>query len=107
MSQESFGESIQRNMSWAGYDRALTSRDAAQSGYSIASSDPAMRVGLTERRAFSMRSRRRCRVCVNALGREDQTRLDEHLSSIRDLERAIATLPPEYGVSIRRKPMAI
>jgi hypothetical protein len=31
-----------------------------------------------------------------ALGREDQTRLDEHLSSIRDLERAIATLPPQY-----------
>ena len=23
-------------------------------------------------------------------------RLDEHLSSIRDLERAIASLPPEY-----------
>jgi hypothetical protein len=31
-----------------------------------------------------------------ALGREDQTRLDEHLASIRDVERAIASLPPEY-----------
>jgi hypothetical protein len=27
---------------------------------------------------------------------DDQTRLDEHLSGIRDLERAIAVLPPEY-----------
>jgi hypothetical protein len=30
------------------------------------------------------------------LGREDQTRVDEHLSAIRDVERAIATLPPTY-----------
>ena len=29
VSQESFGESIQRNMSWAGYDRALAAGDAA------------------------------------------------------------------------------
>jgi hypothetical protein len=31
-----------------------------------------------------------------ALGREDQMRLDEHLQSVRDLERAIASLPPDY-----------
>src|SRR6266702_349457 len=30
------------------------------------------------------------------LPKEDEMRLDEHLSSIRDLERAITTLPPEY-----------
>jgi hypothetical protein len=30
------------------------------------------------------------------LPKEDELRLDEHLSSIRDLERAIASLPPEY-----------
>jgi hypothetical protein len=30
------------------------------------------------------------------LGLEDQTRVDEHLSAIRDVERAIATLPPTY-----------
>jgi len=28
--------------------------------------------------------------------KEDETRLDEHLSSIRDLERAISSLPPNY-----------
>jgi len=31
-----------------------------------------------------------------SLGRDDQARLDEHLSSVRDVERAIASLPPEY-----------
>jgi hypothetical protein len=30
------------------------------------------------------------------LPKDDQLRLDEHLSSIRDLERAIVSLPPEY-----------
>ena len=35
------------------------------------------------------RSRRRC-------PRDDKARVDEHLSGIRDLERAIAGLPPEY-----------
>ena len=32
------------------------------------------------------------------LGREDQTRVDAHLASIRDLERSIATLPPTYHI---------
>src|SRR5205809_40500 len=32
----------------------------------------------------------------SSLGYKDQVRLDEHLSSIRDLERAITTLPPQY-----------
>jgi hypothetical protein len=31
-----------------------------------------------------------------ALGKEDQLRLDEHLTSVRDVERSIASLPPEY-----------
>ena len=30
------------------------------------------------------------------LPKDDQARLDEHLSSVRDLERSIASLPPEY-----------
>src|SRR5262249_29497331 len=31
------------------------------------------------------------------LGKADQAKVDEHLSSIRDMERAIATLPPEFA----------
>ena len=32
---------------------------------------------------------------------DDQARVDEHLSGIRDLERSIAGLPPEYRRSTR------
>jgi hypothetical protein len=95
VSQESFGESIQRNMSWAGYDRALPpemlpnklfdrlfgARDAGwvQRKKSV--------LDAVQEDAASLRK---------ALGREDQVRLDEHLASVRDVERAIASLPPEY-----------
>src|SRR6185436_11714563 len=36
-----------------------------------------------------------------ALGASDRHRLDEHLTSVRDLERAIASLPPDYGKNIK------
>lgn len=95
VSQESFGESIQRNMSWAGYGRALP---------------PEMLPNKLFDRLFGARDTgwiNRKRSILDAvqddsstlrksLGREDQTRLEEHLASIRDVERAIASLPPEY-----------
>jgi hypothetical protein len=95
VSQESFGESIQRNMTWAGRDRALP---------------PEMMPAKLFDRLFGMRDsqwiarkhsildavREDAGSLRNALGKEDQTRLDEHLSSIRDVERTIASLPPEY-----------
>ena len=31
----------------------------------------------------------------------DRHRLDEHLTSVRDLERAISSLPPDYGKNIK------
>ncbi|HUS07471.1 MAG TPA: DUF1552 domain-containing protein [Bryobacteraceae bacterium] len=95
VSQESFGESIQRNMSWSGYDRALPpemlpnrlfdrlfgARDAGwiQRKKSV--------LDAVQDDASSLRQ---------ALGKEDQMRLEEHLSSIRDVEKAIASLPPAY-----------
>ena len=36
-----------------------------------------------------------------ALGASDRHRLEEHLTSVRDLERAIASLPPDYGKNIK------
>ncbi len=36
-----------------------------------------------------------------ALGQADRHRLDEHLTSVRDLERAISSLPPDYGKNIK------
>ena len=95
VSQESFGESVQRNMSWAGYDRALPpemlphklfdrlfgARDAEW----VARKKSILDAVLDDASALKA-----------SLGREDQIRLDEYLASVRDVERAIASLPPEY-----------
>jgi hypothetical protein len=35
------------------------------------------------------------------LGSADRQRLDQHLTSVRDLERAIASLPPDYGKNVK------
>jgi len=95
VSQESFGESIQRNMSWAGYDRALPPEMLPNKLFDRLFG--ARDLGWINRKksildavqddAGSLRK---------ALGRDDQMRLDEHLASIRDVERSIASLPPEY-----------
>ena len=95
VSQESFGESMQRNMSWAGYERALP---------------PEMIPHRFFDRLFGQREEgwvNRKRSILDAVGadvtnlkknlpKEDQARVDEHLSDVRDLERSIAGLPPEY-----------
>ncbi|HWC00481.1 MAG TPA: DUF1552 domain-containing protein [Bryobacteraceae bacterium] len=96
VSQESFGESIQRNMSWSGHDRALP---------------PEMIPHKLFDRIFGVKDQSwvdRKKSILDAvqedaaglkkmLGKTDQVKVDEHLSSIRDMERAIATLPPEYA----------
>jgi hypothetical protein len=95
VAQESFGESMQRNMSWAGYERALP---------------PEMIPHRLFDRLFGAREEgwvNRKRSILDTIGTdaaalektlpgEDKARVEEHLSGIRDLERAIAGLPPEY-----------
>jgi hypothetical protein len=95
VSQESFGESIQRNMSWAGYDRPLP---------------PELLPHRLFDRLFGQRELgwiRRQQSVLDAvredagdlkkrLGRTDQERLEQHLTAVRDVERAIASLPPSY-----------
>jgi hypothetical protein len=95
VAQESFGESMQRNMSWSGYERALP---------------PEMIPHRLFDRLFGEREEgwvNRKRSILDAISKDatslkknlptdDQTRLEEHLSGIRDLERAIAALPEEY-----------
>ena len=95
VAQESFGESIQRNMSWSGFDRALP---------------PEMLPDRLFDRLFGRREqgwidRKRSILDVvledaaalkKDLPKDDQARVDEHLSSVRDVERAITSLPPEY-----------
>jgi hypothetical protein len=95
VAQESFGESMQRNMSWAGYERALP---------------PEMIPHRLFDRLFGQREEgwvNRKRSILDAvqndasslkkkLPTDDQNRLEEHMSGIRDLERSIAALPEEY-----------
>jgi hypothetical protein len=95
VAQESFGESIQRNMSWSGFDRALP---------------PEMLPDRLFDRLFGRREegwiqRKRSILDVvqedaaalkKDLPKDDQLRVEEHLSSVRDVERAVTSLPPEY-----------
>src|SRR5689334_18935993 len=95
VAQESFGESIQRNMSWSGFDRALP---------------PEMLPDRLFDRLFGRReegwvNRKRSILDVvledaaalkKKLPKDDQARVDEHLAAVRDVERAITSLPPEY-----------
>ena len=98
--QESHGENIHRNLSWAGADRALP---------------PEMIPHNLFDRLFGVRNEswvNRKKSVLDAvrddlndltptLGQSDRQRLDEHLTSVRDLERAIASLPSDYGRNLK------
>jgi hypothetical protein len=100
VAQESHGENVHRNMTWAGYERALP---------------PEMIPHNLFDRLFGVKdeawvSRKRSVLDVvsedvtkleSTLGAADRQRLDQHLTSVRDLERAIASLPPDYGKNIK------
>ena len=100
VAQESHGENMQRNMSWAGYERALP---------------PEMIPHNLFDRLFGVRNeswvarkksvldlvRADVAEIEPSLGRDDRQRLDEHLSSVRDLERAISGLPSDYGKHVK------
>ncbi|MBM3764381.1 MAG: DUF1552 domain-containing protein [Acidobacteria bacterium] len=95
VSQESFGESIQRNMSWAGYDRSLPPEMLPNKLFDRLFG--ARDAGWINRKKSVLDAVREDAAGLKkALGKEDTTRLDEHLSSIRDVEKAIASLPPNY-----------
>ncbi|MDQ2901788.1 MAG: DUF1552 domain-containing protein [Acidobacteriota bacterium] len=95
VTQESFGESIQRNMSWAGRDRALPPEMLPQKLFDrlFGAKDQGW---INRKRSILDAVGQDTAVLKKELGKEDQTRLDEHLASIRDVERGIASLPPEY-----------
>jgi hypothetical protein len=93
--QESHGESIHRNMSWAGYDRALPPELIPHNLFDRLFG--AKEEGWVKRKKSVLDTVAEDFKDLNGtLGKQDQRRLDEHLSSVRDLERAIASLPPEY-----------
>lgn len=95
VSQESFGESIQRNMSWAGFDRSLPPEMLPNKLFDrlFGARDAGW---IARKRSVLDAVQEDAAGLKKALGQEDRTRLDEHLSSVRDVERAIASLPPNY-----------
>ncbi|MCX6606481.1 MAG: DUF1552 domain-containing protein [Acidobacteria bacterium] len=95
VSQESFGESIQRNMSWAGYERALPPEMIPHKLFDRLFGERE-EGWVNRKRSILDALRSDVNLLKKHIPKDDQARMDEHLSGIRDLERAIAGLPPEY-----------
>lgn len=101
VSQESFGESIQRNMSWADRDRPLPPEMIPHRLFDrIFGSKEEHWV--QRQKSILDAVREDARALQSRLGSGDKSRLDEYLSSVRDLERSIASLPPEYQRVVER-----
>jgi hypothetical protein len=93
--QESHGESIHRNMSWAGHERALPPELVPHNLFDrmFGAKEQGWRTG---KQSVLDAVRDDFSDVNSSLGRQDQRRLEDHLASIRDLEKAILSLPPEY-----------
>jgi len=100
VAQESHGEAVHRNMSWAGYERPIPPEMIPQNLFDrlfgVKNESWVGRkksvLDLVKEDAAELRS---------TLGGEDKLRLEEHLTSVRDLERAVASLPPDYGKNVK------
>ncbi|MBI1786653.1 MAG: DUF1552 domain-containing protein [Acidobacteria bacterium] len=106
VSQESFGESIQRNMSWADRDRPLPPEMIPHRLFDRLFG--VKEVSWVNRQKSILDAVRDDTAAVKArLGAGDRQRLEEYLSSVRDLERSIASLPPEYSRPVERPAEAL
>jgi hypothetical protein len=101
--QESFGEAIQNNLSWADRDRPLPPEHLPHRLFDrIFGRRPE---GWTNRQKSILDViRDETTALITRLGAEDQRRVDENLISVRELERSIASLPPEYRQVVERPP---
>jgi hypothetical protein len=99
--QESFGESIQRNMSWAGRDRPLPPEMIPHRLFDrlFGSREP---YWIERKRSILDAVQGEARSLKLDLGYSDQQRLEEYLNSVRSLERSVASLPPEYSHVVER-----
>jgi hypothetical protein len=103
VSQESFGESIQRNMSWADRDRPLPPEMIPHRFFDRLFGE--REEGWVDRKKSILDLvREDAQSLQGDLGSNDRRRLDEYLTSVRDLERSIASLPPEYSQVVERPP---
>jgi len=91
--QESFGESIQRNMSWAGRDRPLPPEMIPHKLFDrlFGTRDEGW---VNRKRSILDSVGQDVSRLKTALGKQDQSRLEDYLASVRYMERAIAGLPP-------------
>ena len=101
--QESFGESIQRNMSWAGRDRPLPPEMIPHRLFDRLFGSKEQYWIERKKSILDAVSDDATTLKLN-LGNADQHRLDEYLTSIRSLERSIASLPPEYARVVEQPP---
>src|SRR3954451_13061117 len=94
--QESFGESIQRNMSWAARDRPLPPEMIPHRLFDrlFGSKEP---YWIERKKSILDAVGDEAKSLQSALGHGDRHRLEEYLTSVRSLERSIASLPPEYS----------
>jgi hypothetical protein len=101
--QESFGESIQRNMSWAGRDRPLPPEMIPHRLFDRLFGSKEQ-YWIERKRSILDAVSDEARSLKANLGRGDQRRLEEYLSSVRSLERSVASLPPEYAQVVEQPP---
>ncbi len=101
--QESFGESVQRNMSWAGRDRPLPPEMIPHRLFDrlFGSNE---RYWIERKKSILDAVRNEAKKLKTQLGQSDQRRLEEYLASVRSLERSIASLPPEYSTVVEQPP---
>jgi uncharacterized protein DUF1552 len=100
VAQESHGENVHRNMCWAGYERALPCEHIPHNLFD--------RLFGVKDEGWVNRKKSVLDLVTDdvarlqpVLGAADRQRLDQHLTSVRDLERAIASLPPDYGKNLK------
>ena len=99
--QESFGEAIQKNMSWADRDRPLPPETLPYRLFDRLFG--AREEGWIDRKKSVLDAVQGDAAALSGrLGATDQARLDEYLQSVREVERSIAGLPPEYHREVER-----
>ena len=98
--QESHGENIHRNLSWAGADRALPPEMIPHNLFDrlFGVRDQSW---VSRKKSVLDAVREDLASLQPSLGQPDRQRLDEHLTSVRELERSIASLPSDYGNHVK------
>ena len=95
VSQESFGSAMQRNMTWAAADRPLPCEEIPHKLFNRL-------FGVHEegwakrKRSILDTVREEATLLRKKLPKEDSLRVEEHLTGVRELERAISDLPEQY-----------